>query len=275
MTTTEIQPVADEVDTQALRAFEQRYAHVTFAPVVIVIAAYGEEHGIGHVVDRIPARSCGLDVQTLVVDDGSPDRTAEVAGAHGAFVCRAPRNRGQGAALRLGYQLARQRGARYIVTTDADGQYDIGELPLLLQPLLDDTADFVTGSRVLGSREATDLARRVGTPVFAALVSVLTGAKVTDTSFGFRAMRAEVAGAVTLTQPQYQSSELLIGVLARGYRVLEQPMRMLKRNQGSTKKGGSVVYGWNYLRVVVGTWWRERDRNSRSSSTKRAAKSTA
>lgn len=275
VTTTDVEPAIDDTDTQALRAFAQEYGDARFSPVVIIIAAYNEAQGIGAVVERIPRCSCGMDVQTLVVDDGSPDATADAARRHGAYVCRAPRNRGQGAALRLGYRLARERGAQCLVTTDADGQYDIEELPLLLQPLVDGTADFVTGSRVLGSHQATDVARRVGTPVFAWLVSALTGTRVTDTSFGFRAMRAEVTGDVTLAQPQYQSSELLIGVLARGYRVLEQPMRMLRRNQGSTKKGGSVVYGWNYFRVVVGTWRRERGRNRRSRSTKRPAKSTA
>jgi hypothetical protein len=65
---------------------------------------------------------------------------------------------------------------------------------------------------------------------------------------------------VTLAQPQYQSAELLIGVLARGFRVLEQPMTMRPRTAGRSKKGNSLVYGWSYARVVLGTWLRERDR---------------
>ena len=87
---------------------------------------------------------------------------------------------------------------------------------------------------------------------------MLTGHPVTDTSFGFRAMRAEVTAAVTLTQPQYQSSELLIGAISRGLRVVERPMSMRKRGAGKSKKGNNLVYGLRYARVVLGTWARER-----------------
>ena len=102
----------------------------------------------------------------------------------------------------------------------------------------------------------------------------LTGQRVTDTSFGFRAMRAVIPATVTLTQPQYQSAELLVGVLRRGYRVVERPMTMRRRGQGRSKKGNNLLYGARYARVVLGTWWRER-KTSRSSTTNLPTKSTA
>ncbi|MGH4024042.1 MAG: glycosyltransferase, partial [Pseudonocardiaceae bacterium] len=251
-------PYPDAVDIASARAFLLADGDRRFAPVVVVIAAYNEEDGIGAVVDAIPPVSCGLAVDALVVVDGCTDRTAEVARRHGARVCAAVTNRGQGAALRLGYALARAGGARYLVTTDADGQYDLGELPLLLQPLIDDEADFVTGSRRLGRQETSDPVRHLGVHVFSWLASALTRQRLTDTSFGFRAMKAEVTGTVTLAQAQYQASELLLGVISHGYRVLEQPMTMLARTAGETKKGNNLVYGMRYARVMVGTWWRER-----------------
>jgi Glycosyl transferase family 2 len=247
-----------DVDRQALRDFDEHYGKVQLAPVAIVIAAYDEADAIGPVLDAIPGRSCGLDVDTLVVVDGATDATAEVARRHGAYTCEVAVNRGQGAALRLGYHLAREGAARYVVTTDADGQYDLDELPRLLLPLIADTADFVTGSRALGNNHGAVAVRRLGSHVFAWLVSALTGQRVSDTSFGFRAMRAHVTGSVNLSQRQYQSAELLIGVLARGFRVLEQPMTMRARTTGRSKKGNSLVYGWSYARVVLGTWLRER-----------------
>jgi Glycosyl transferase family 2 len=248
-------PFPEPADEAALATIDP---DLTFPPVAVLIAAYNEADGIGAVLDAVPARCCGLDVASLVVVDGATDGTAEVARAHGAVVCAVPVNRGQGAALRLGYHLAAQRGARFVVTTDADGQYDLAELPVLLEPLIAGTADFVTGSRRLGANESTDPVRRLGTRVFAGLVSLLTRQRITDTSFGFRAMRAEILSQVTLTQPQYQSSELLIGVLSHGYRVAERPMTMRRRTQGRSKKGGNLAYGARYARVVVGTWWRER-----------------
>ncbi|HET9117251.1 MAG TPA: glycosyltransferase family 2 protein, partial [Pseudonocardiaceae bacterium] len=145
-----MQPYPDPMDIATVREFIRSHGEVSFAPVVVVIAAYNEEDGIGAVLAGVPSTSCGIPVDTLVVVDGCTDGTAEVVRRCGAHVCELPANRGQGAALRLGYALARRGGARYIVTTDADGQYDMAELPLLLQPLIDDEADFVTGSRALG-----------------------------------------------------------------------------------------------------------------------------
>ena len=260
-------PYPDPVDSATVRAFTRTEGEVTFAPVVVVIAAYNEERCIGAVLAAVPPICCGVPVDTLVIVDGCTDGTAEVARSHGARVCELSRNRGQGASLRLGYALARSGGARYVVTTDADGQYDMAELPLLLQPLIDDEADFVTGSRALGRRETSDPVRHLGVGVFAALASALTRRRLTDTSFGFRAMRAEVTEVVTLLQAQYQASELLLGVISHGYRVLEQPMTMLGRTAGKTKKGNNLVYGIRYARVLVGTWSREsRARRRRKAS---------
>ena len=251
-------PQVDDVDRASLAAFRERYGDPVLAPVVIVIAAYDEAAGIGHVLAALPSTACGLDVDVLVVDDASTDGTAAAAALDPRVrVVACPVNRGQGAALRLGYRVARDHGARYIVTTDADGQYDPEEIPDLLAPVVAGTADFVTGSRRLGRHHSRDHLRRSGVYAFAWAVNALTGLRVTDTSFGMRAMRAEVTAAVTLNQPQYQSSELLIGVHSHGFRVAEVPGTMHPRGSGSTKKGHNIVYGWRYARVVIGTWWRE------------------
>ncbi len=242
----------DDVDAAAMAEFPD----VRLSPLVVVIAAYNEAGGIGEVLEKMPDECLGHRVDVLVVVDGGTDDTAAIARDGGAYVCVAPRNRGQGAALRLGYHLAKKHGAEYIVTTDGDGQYDNSELAELAGPVLDGRADFVTGSRRLGYEEADGRVRWLGVRVFAALASVLTWRRITDTSFGFRAMRAELACAVPLNEPQYQSSELLLGVTARGARVLERPMSMRLRKAGKSKKGGSLVYGANYARVMTGTWWR-------------------
>jgi glycosyltransferase involved in cell wall biosynthesis len=250
-------PQADDVDAHALAVFAAESTR-PLAPVVVVIAAYNEASGLPAVLASLPDRVCGLPVDVVVVDDGSSDGTAEAArGTERARVVECLANRGQGAALRLGYRIAREHGARYVITTDADGQYDVADLPAVLQPILDDRADFVTGSRRLGVQENRDAVRRAGTYVFAWLASVLLGRRLTDTSFGLRAMRAEVTAAVTLNQPQYQSSELLVGVVSHGFRVLEVPATMHVRSAGASKKGGNLVYGSRYARVVLGTWWRE------------------
>jgi glycosyltransferase involved in cell wall biosynthesis len=257
-------PGLDETDDAAIAEFRARYGQLELTPVVVVIAAYEEEAAIGGVLDELPAEACGLPLGCIVVVDGDTDRTATVAREHGSYVCTFPTNRGQGTAFRVGYALARSGRARYIVTTDADGQYVGSEIDQLLEPVVAGEADFVVGSRWLGRQETTDRIRRSGSRFFGRLASVLTGQRITDTSSGFRAMTVEVTEAVTLRQPQYQASELLMEALAKGFRFVEVPMTMRKRSHGNTKKGWWPVYGFRYARVLTGTWLRERHRRRRS-----------
>jgi glycosyltransferase involved in cell wall biosynthesis len=267
-------PQDQVVDDAAIKAFigayGERGSHLP--PVAIVIAAYNEEGAIGPVVRALPGQVCGLAAAAIVVADGCADGTAAEAIQAGAMVCDVPVNRGQGAALRLGYRLAREGGAEYIVTTDADGQYNPAEMERVLGPVVAGEADFVTGSRRLGSQETKDVIRRAGVLFFAGTISMLTGQRISDTTFGLRAMRAEVTGAVRLEQPQYQASELLIGVITHGYKVVEVPATIHRRRVGESKKGqnplyrlhipgvNNFFYGLRFARVAYGTWWRERQR---------------
>jgi len=261
-------PADQVVDDTAVKAFVQAYGDraTRLAPVAIVIAAYNEEGAIGPVIEALPGEVCGLATVTVVVADGCADGTVAEARAAGALVCDVPVNRGQGAALRLGYRLAREGGADYIVTTDADGQYNPAEIERLLEPILAGEADFVTGSRKLGSEETKDPVRKLGVRVFALTISLLTGQRISDTTFGLRVMRSEVTGAVRLEQPQYQASELLIGVITHGYRVVERPATIHRRQVGKSKKGNNAFYALNFAKVVARTWWRERQRRRRGSS---------
>ncbi len=251
-----------QVDRDAVEAFWKLNPDLVLNPVCVVIPAFEEEESIGHVLDSIPGEVAGLETSVVVISDGCTDRTVEVAAQHGALVCSVAVNRGQGAALRLGYRLAREAGARYVVTVDADGQWHPSEMARLVQPLIQDSADFVQGSRRLGSAANDDKVRATGVLVFAALVSLLSGTSITDSSSGFRAMRAEVLDDILLEQDQYQAAELLIAVIARGYRVAERPVTMSARHSGKSKKGSNLIYGARYAKVILRTWWRERRRTS-------------
>ncbi len=265
-------PVAGSAaDDDALRelAPEERGAAAAFltahpvgagAPLAIVIAAYNEEPTVAEVVSSVPPVAAGLATEVIVVVDGSRDATAAQALSAAALVCDVQVNRGQGAALRLGYWLARARGAQIIATIDADGQYEPAEIGSVVEPIVAGRADFVSGSRRLGSELTTDRTRQLGVRVYGVLLSLLTRHRITDPACGVRAMTAELTGVVTLEQQQYQASELMISAALNGYRIAEVPTTMRDRAEHATgtKKGGNLRYGVRFARVAVNTWRRDR-----------------
>jgi len=230
------------------------------APLAVVIAAYNEEPTVAEVVAEIPREVGGLASEVIVVVDGARDATATEALSAGALVCDVAANRGQGAALRLGYWLARARGAEVIATLDADGQYEPLELEQVIEPILSGRADFVSGSRRLGSELTTDGVRHAGVIFFGALISILIRQRITDPACGVRAMRAEVTEAVTLEQAQYQASELMISAALNGFRLTEVPTTMRDRGNHATrtKKGSNWRYGLHFARAALTTWNRDR-----------------
>lgn len=247
----------DLIDRVALEELEAAHKDARLSPVAVVIAAYKERQNIGAVVTSMPTEIAGLAVSVLVVVDGEDDGTGEAARAAGALCAIAPVNRGQGAALRLGYRVARERGAEFIVTADADGQSSADDLATVLAPVIDGDADFVNGSRRLGDTHGTDVVRNAGVVLFAALISALTRTKVTDTANPIRAFRSAFSATLDLEEPQYQASELLISAIMGGARFEERPVTMLKRRSGESKKGGNLLYGLRYGRVVLRTFRRE------------------
>jgi glycosyltransferase involved in cell wall biosynthesis len=262
------QPMAPEVELAALPATERNAAAAFLAahepgagaPIAVVIAAYNEEPTVVSVIEEVPAEIAGLRTEVIIVDDGSADATASLSAGAGALVCDLSRNVGHGAALKLGYWLARRRGAKIIATIDADAQYLPQELDRVIEPIVAGRADFVNGSRRLGTELTTDPMRHAGVIFFGALMSLLIRQRITDPASGIRAFRVEVPASVTLNQPQYQTSELLIGTAMAGFRIIEVPTTMRDRPVGATatKKGPNLLYGMRFARAVLGTWLRER-----------------
>lgn len=161
----------------------------------VVIPAYNEEHGIAEIASRVlsvgPAlKKVGVDrLELLVVDDGSRDRTAEVAHKLAdVTLIRHPKNRGYGAALKTGFSKA---SGELIGFLDADGTYPPEYFPQLCQVALDG-ADLVIGSRMAGEESKMPVTRRVGNFFFANLLSVLSHQKVTDSASGMRVFKREI-----------------------------------------------------------------------------------
>jgi glycosyltransferase involved in cell wall biosynthesis len=246
---------------QAMSRFHSEFPGFTPEATVASICAYEEEGNIGDVLTKMPATVNGAPYTTLVVVDGGEDRTAEIARTYpGVKVIEFPVNLGHGVALQVTYRYCIENDVKYVVTLDADGQNDPAEIPQILAPLLSDQSDFVVASRVLGEDKTSDLVRKGGVRFFSLIMNRMTGAHLTDTSTGYRALRVTMLADVLdrLTQEQYQTAELLITCLKRGWRASEVPTVWYPRASGTTKKGKNWLFGFRYARVVFGTWWRER-----------------
>jgi len=248
------------VEQGAVREFFTANPPGEGAPIGVVIPAYNEEPTVGAVVRGIPREIGGKAVEVIVVVDGSDDRTADEARSAGALVCDVPHNRGQGLIFMLGYWLAFKRGAEFIATTDADGQYDETEFDRVLEPLLSGHADFVNGSRRLGTELTTDPMRHAGVIFFGAVMSALIRQRITDPASGMRAFRTIVTRTVKLEQIQYQTSELLISTAMNGFKIAEVATTMRDRPEGATltKKGPNLLYGMRFARAILLTFQRER-----------------
>jgi len=246
-------------ERDAVRAFFNAYPAGEGAPIAVVIPAYNEEPTVATVVRGIPREIAGKAVEVIVVVDGSDDRTAEEARSAGALVCDVPINRGQGLIFMLGYWLAYKRGSDVIATTDADGQYDETEFDRVLEPILSGRADFVNGSRRLGTELTTDPVRHAGVIFFGGLISLLLRQRITDPASGIRAFRTVIPRTVTLEQTQYQTSELLIATAMNDFRIVEVATTMRDRPDGATltKKGPNLLYGMRFARAILMTYWRE------------------
>ncbi len=224
--------------------------------IAVVIPAYNEEDNIGAVLPRIPTTVCGVETAVLVVDDGSRDRSGDIAREHGAAVARHVINRGGGAALRTGYRLTSDAGAAVVVTLDADGQHLPEEMSRLVRPVLDGEVDVAHGSRVLGSAEPNHYAREMGIVFFNRMVSFITRTKVSDCSNGYRAVRSTVLPQLVLRQEQFHTSEFMIEAIKRGVPAKEIPITVTKRLHGHSKKPAVIRYGLGFANAIVRTWLR-------------------
>jgi hypothetical protein len=199
---------------------------------IAIVPAYNEEGCIAQVIDEIHAFDPGFEI--VVVDDGSADRTAEVAAARGARVVKLPFNLGIGGAMQTGYRFAFENGFDLAVQIDGDGQHDARELQQLLAPIVSGEADIAVGSRFAGARfYRPSVARRLGIALFAGLVSLIVRQRVTDTTSGFRAMNSRGIRLFAADYPHdYPEVEATVLVFRHRLRMVEVPVTMRQRETG-------------------------------------------
>lgn len=205
--------------------------------LVVMIPSYNEEETIASVIREIPRSIPGVEtVEVLVINDGSTDRTVEEARRAGAdTIISFKKNKGLAPGFRAGLETALSMGADIIVNTDADGQYDGTEIPKLIQPILDNKADFVLGSRTKGTIEEMPLQKTIGNRMATWVTRQVSGLPVSDGQSGFRAFTRDAAMRLNVMADYTYVQETLIQAANLGLVYTEVPILFRKRTGGSSR----------------------------------------
>jgi glycosyltransferase involved in cell wall biosynthesis len=194
--------------------------------LIIQIPCFNEEHSLAATLAALPRQIPEVsEIEILVIDDGSEDRTAEIARAGGAAVDSLGGHRGLAAAFSAGLRQALARGADIIVNTDADNQYEAADIPALIEPILAGRADLVLGDRDVAREEFFSPAKRILQKVGSGVLSLATGVKVPDATSGFRAFSRGTASRVLVLSKYSYTLETLIQAAALKQRIAFVPIR--------------------------------------------------
>jgi glycosyltransferase involved in cell wall biosynthesis len=201
--------------------------------ISVVVPAFNEEHTVGDIIDRLKETLREIDPnnEIIVLDDCSQDTTAEVSKGRGVMVYSFKQHMGKGYALRAGFERAK---GDIIITIDSDGSNRPEELPLVLEPILQNQADLVIGSRFSGNAGTSGKKfNAAGVRLFNSIIRVLTGAVVTDSQSGYRAMKNRVLKGLNLRSGTYEiESEMLVKIAHRRFRICEVPVSFEQRTYG-------------------------------------------
>ncbi len=216
----------------------------------IVIAGYNEEKRIGTVIHDLKKNNYQ---NIVVVDDGSKDRTGDVAADAGAIVLRHAINRGQGAALKTGMDFAND--AEIIVTFDADGQHHAEEISRLTSPIINGEVDACLGSRFLDTNSNVSWHRKFVLKCGAEIIWLFYGIRLTDSHNGFRALKREALQKLELKADRMEhASEIVEQIAKKNIRYKEVPVT-ITYTEYSLQKGQSTLAAfdilWNMIKSKV------------------------
>lgn len=218
--------------------------------IIAIIPAHNEAETIGtiisntaHFVDKI-----------IVINDGSTDSTKDAANQAGAEVISNIIRQGLGKTMRRGYQETLKQGADIIVQLDADGQYLAEEIPLLVQPIINNEADLILGSRLENIQYNMPFLKKLGNKSFSYVLRLLTGADVKDGQTGFRAMRKEVLETAMPDNKYTYTQEMIIRTAEEGWRIKSVPITFVERKSGESRLiSNPFSYAWRSWIIIIRT----------------------
>lgn len=219
--------------------------------VLLIIPAYNEEDNILNTYKKITdynkKHNAGYDI--IVINDGSTDKTSEICHKNDIPVIDLIHNLGIGGAVQTGYKYAYKNDYDIAVQFDGDGQHDVRYIKTIIDPIIEEKADLVIGSRFVGDIDTfkTTFARRIGISIISIFMRFATRKKIYDTTSGFRAVNKEIIKDFSLSYPiEYPEPITTAEVLKKNYRVLEIPVEMKEREGGA-----SSIHTWKNVYYML------------------------
>jgi glycosyltransferase involved in cell wall biosynthesis len=212
-----------------------------------IIPALNAETSLGEVIDRTFSHLR----RVIVINDGSSDRTGEVARRHGAEVITLPENRGKGFALRRGFTQACHSGCRAVITLDADGQHDPADIPNFLQAHEGDGEAILIGSR-MAQVEEFPRQRYYSNRAGAFFISKALGQYLEDTQCGFRLYPGKIIQGIELKTSHFQTeTEILLRAVRRGVPLKSVPVKNIYLNGNAPQSNFRPVVDTFYICLIV------------------------
>ena len=222
--------------------------------LVIIIPAFNEEKLIGKTIQQIPQKISGVStIKILVVNDGSTDKTAEIALNAGADkIVSHNRNLGVGASFMTGIRNAISMNADIVVTLDADSQFNPKQISELILPIIKKQFDVVIGSRFLNKNPIMPKIKKIGNKIFAKIVSLTIGQRLTDTQTGFRAYSKDILLLISVVNEFTYTQEVLIDLKFKGAIIGEIPVEVkYDSNRKSRVVKNIFSYSTNALSIIL------------------------
>jgi len=222
--------------------------------LVVLIPAYNEEEQISDAIHSIPKKIPGCsDISILVINDGSTDRTVEMAMNAGADKIVSHKiNSGVGAAFMTGVRNAISMKADILVTFDADSQFDPKQIVELLVPIINKQFDVVIGSRFLNEMPKMPKIKYFGNKIFSKIVSTVTNQKFTDTQTGFRAYSSNALKNITVINEFTYTQEVLIDLKFKQFRIGEIPVKVTYDEKRKSRVVKSIFnYSYRAISIII------------------------
>ena len=219
--------------------------------ILLIVPAYNEAEGITDNVKKIEEyqKNTPYNLDYIVINDGSTDNEEEILREHNINHVELIQNLGIGGAVQTGYMYAFQNDYDIAVQFDGDGQHDIESLPNLIEPILDDKADFTVGSRFLdesNSEFKSSKSRQLGIKILSSLIYMTSKIRIKDVTSGYRAGNRKVIEQFVKRYPrQYPEPETYMHLFAKDIRVEEVGVRMFERTTGVSSI--NMLKGINYM----------------------------